>query len=333
VAAVRRLEAALRIFRDTGDARGVADTLQVLGSVAREHGRYARSMELHAEGLALAEVIGDRWAAARAHGYLGFASWLQCDFARASAECGTALVMFRELGDVEGIAWSLISLAAAARYQADRERAATLLAESLSSSERIGFHEGVAWSLEQLGLLATEDGDPAAGPLLVRSLAVHRELHDRWRMSSVLADLAALSLARGAAAQAARLLAAAGAIRDAIGTVVPPCESEQQAQARAAAQAALGAGAFAAAWQQGVLASPDVLLAELQEQWPAEDVPDPGTTPVPGPAPATETPPAPGPAPPRKYPPARRQPPPRRRPRRCGSRRWARRPWTGAAPR
>ena len=272
VAAVRRLDAALRIFRDAGDARGVADTLQVLGGVAREHGRYARSMELHAEGLALAEAIGDQWSAARAHGYLGFASWLQCDFARASAECGTALAMFRELGDVEGIAWSLISLAAVARYQGHREQAAALLAESRSSSERIGFNEGVAWSLEQLGLLATEDGDPGAGPLLVRSLAVHRELHDRWRMSSVLEDLAALSLARGSPARAARLLAAAGAIRETIGTVIPPCEAEQHTRTLAAVQTALGADAFAAAWQEGLLASADALLAELQAEWPAGDV-------------------------------------------------------------
>ena len=164
VAAVRRLEAALRIFRDTGDDRGVADTLQVLGSVAREHGRYERSMELHAEGLALAEAIGDQWAVARAHGYLGFASWLQGDFGRAAEECAAALAMFRELGDVEGIAWSLISLATVARYQGDHARAATLLAESRSASEGIGFNEGVAWSLEQLGLLATGAGDPAAGP-------------------------------------------------------------------------------------------------------------------------------------------------------------------------
>ena len=272
VAAVRRLDAALRIFRDTGDARAVADTLQVLGGVAREHGRYARSMELHAEGLALAEAIGDQWSAARAHGYLGFASWLQCDFARASAECGTALAMFRELGDVEGIAWSLISLAAVARYQGHREQAAALLAESRSSSERIGFNEGVAWSLEQLGLLATEDGSPAAGPLLVRSLAVHRELHDRWRMSSVLEDLAALSLARGSPARAARLLAAAGAIRETIGTVIPPCEAEQHTRTLAAVQTALDADAFAAAWQEGLLASADALLAELHAAWPAGEV-------------------------------------------------------------
>ena len=180
--------------------------------------------------------------------------------------------MFRELGDVEGIAWSLISLAAVARYQGHREQAAALLAESRSSSERIGFNEGVAWSLEQLGLLATEDGDPTAGPLLVRSLAVHRELHDRWRMSSVLEDLAALSLARGNPARAARLLAAAGAIREAIGTVIPPCEAEQHTRTLAAAQAALGADAFAAAWQEGLLASADALLAELQAEWPAGDV-------------------------------------------------------------
>ena len=282
VAAVRRLDVALRIFRDAGDARGVADTLQVLGGVAREHGRYARSMELHAEGLALAEAIGDRWSAARAHGYLGFASWLQCDLTRGSAECSTALAMFRELGDVEGIAWSLISLAAIARYQGHREQAAALLAESRESSERIGFNEGVAWSLEQLGLLATGDGDPAAGPLLVRSLAVHRELHDRWRMSSVLEDLAALSLAQGNPARAARLLAAAGAIREGIGTVIPPCEAEQHTRTLSAAQAALGADAFAAAWQAGLLASADALLAELQAEWPAEGTPGGGTAAQPG---------------------------------------------------
>ena len=46
--AVRRLEAALRLYRELDDPRGIASSLQVLGSVAREQGRYARSMELHA---------------------------------------------------------------------------------------------------------------------------------------------------------------------------------------------------------------------------------------------------------------------------------------------
>ena len=115
--AVRRLEAALRLYRELDDARGIASGLQVLGSVAREQGRYARAVELHTESLAVAEAAGDRWAVASAHGYLAFTSWLQRDFGHAHAEAVTALAMFRELGDAEGAAWSLISLGTVARYQ------------------------------------------------------------------------------------------------------------------------------------------------------------------------------------------------------------------------
>jgi len=143
--AVRRLEAALRLYRELDAPRGIASALQVLGSVAREQGRYARAVELHAESLAVAEAAGDRWAVASAHSYLAFVSWLQRDFARASREARTALAMFRELGDVEGAAWSLISLGTVARYSGEAERAAALLAESRALSEGIGFREGIAW--------------------------------------------------------------------------------------------------------------------------------------------------------------------------------------------
>src|SRR5580692_4741856 len=88
--AVRRLEAALRLYRELDDPRGIASALQVLGSVAREQGRYARAVELHAESLAVAEAAGDRWAVASAHSYLAFVSWLQRDFDRATAEASTA---------------------------------------------------------------------------------------------------------------------------------------------------------------------------------------------------------------------------------------------------
>jgi hypothetical protein len=112
----------LRLYRELDDAAGIASSLQVLGSVAREQGRYARSMELHRESLAIAEAAGDRWAVANAHDTLGFAAWLQGDFELATAECATALNISRELGYVEDIAWSLISLGAIARYQRAPER-------------------------------------------------------------------------------------------------------------------------------------------------------------------------------------------------------------------
>ncbi len=242
----------------------------------REQGRYARSIELHAESLAVAEAAGDRWGVASAHGYLAFASWLQRDFGRAQEEAGTALTMFRDLGDVEGTAWSLISLGTVARYQGDAERASALLAESLSLSEGIGFREGIAWSVEQLGLLAAVDGDPAAISLLRRSLELHTELRDRWRMSSVLEDLAAIALAKQNPAGAARLLGAAEAIRNMIGTVIAPCERLQHNQTTKTVQAALGDVWFDAAMQQGAAATidelgPDLPTAEALE--PAQATP------------------------------------------------------------
>ena len=266
--AVRRLEAALRLYRELGDPRGIASSLQVLGSVAREQGRYARAVELHAESLAIAEAAEDRWAVASAHGYLAFASWLQRDFGRAAEEAGTALAKFRELGDVEGAAWSLISLGTVARYQGDVERASVLLTESLALSEGIGFREGIAWSVEQLGLLAAVDGDPAAISLLRRSLELHSELRDRWRMSSVLEDLAAIAIAQGDAGQAARLLGAAEALRETIGTVIAPCERLQHNQTTKAVRAELGDEAFDAALRQGQLASMDELTVDLPSAEP-----------------------------------------------------------------
>ena len=191
--AVRRLDAALLLYRGLSDDTGIAACLQALGSVAREQGRYVRSARLHAEGLELARAAGDARAEASARSYLGFVSWLQSDLDLAVTECTEALSMFRALGDVEGTAWSLISLGVVARYRGDPDEAASLLRESLELSRSIGFREGIAWCEEQLGLVALEQGDlPDAEARLRSSYATHRDLRDRWRMASALEDLAVI---------------------------------------------------------------------------------------------------------------------------------------------
>jgi len=274
--AIRRLDAALLLFRELGDDTGTAACLQSLGSVAREQGRYARSAQLHAESLELARAAGDPWAEASAHSYLGFVSWLQQDLDRAVTECTQALTAFRGLGDVEGIAWSLISLGAAARYRADLPAAAALLGESLELSESIGFREGVAWCAEQLGLVALDRGDHGAAEARLRlSYATHRELRDRWRMASVLEGLAAVVTADAKdaprAERAACLLGLAQAIREAIGAVLAPCERPQHDRSVAAARSALGEVAWEAAWRRGSAASDlDDFEGKIRRQPPPE---------------------------------------------------------------
>ncbi len=75
---------------------------------------------------------------------LGFACWLQLDFERATEECAVALRMFRELGDVEGIAWSLLSLgtvntAPASYWASAASRSPSLTARDTSSTRRPPF--------------------------------------------------------------------------------------------------------------------------------------------------------------------------------------------------
>ncbi|HEX6519317.1 MAG TPA: BTAD domain-containing putative transcriptional regulator [Streptosporangiaceae bacterium] len=261
--AVRRGEAALRLYRELDDSKGISSGLQLLGSVAREQGRYARAAQLYAESLADAEAAGDRRAAASVHGSLAFVSWLQGDFDQALRSATTSEEMFRLLGDAEGRASALIHLGVIARFKPDNERAVALLSEARSLADGIGFREGVAWIEEQLGLIALQRGDPEAVILLRRSLDTHTELRDRWRMSSLLEDLAAFALTQQNAGRAARLLGAAEAIRNTIGSVIPPAERPQHTATETGARAALGTDRFESERQRGLLATTEDLRADL----------------------------------------------------------------------
>ena len=290
--AVRRLDAALLLYRSLGDKSGVASCLRALAAVSREQGRYARSAQLYAEALELAKACGDERAEAGARSSLGFVRWLQGDFALAMTDCTAALSMSRALDDVEGTASSLINLGVTARYQGDSATAESLLRESLAVSESIGYREGIAWCQEQLGLIALAQATlrsfKQAAQLLRSSFETHRELRDRWRMSSVLDDLAAVAMAvtpgsAAAARRAAALLGAAQALRETIGTVIAPCERPQHDEVEHKARAVLGVDGFEEAWRRGLTADPATYAAEsaLQESPALPTSPTPPTPPTP----------------------------------------------------
>jgi DNA-binding SARP family transcriptional activator len=117
--------------------------------------------------------------------------------------------------------------------------------------------------------------------MLHEALEIHRDLGDRWRMTSVLDDLAAAALAAQPPghAQAARLLGAAQHIREAIGTAIAPCERADHADTETAARAALGEAAFAGLALAGAADPLDAVLADSGTRAPAA-VP-PGAAPPP----------------------------------------------------
>ena len=108
----------------------------------------------------------------------------------------------------------------AARARAPRARPCRVLA-------RLGFQEGIAWSLHELAIADAPQRRPVGEyALMLRdALLVHRQLGDRWRVASVLEEIAGALLVRHDPELAAEMLAAADALREQLGTPIPPAEA------------------------------------------------------------------------------------------------------------
>jgi predicted ATPase/DNA-binding CsgD family transcriptional regulator len=238
---------------EESDRRAEAIARQRLGSIAREQSRYDDARELHRASWGIWEELGETQGVASSQNYLGFVAWLAGDFAGAEPLCGEALTEFRAAGNERDVAVTLVSLGAAALYRGEYDLAAERLSEALAISRRLGFQEGVAWSLNELAILGhrrrRSSGEP---PVMLRdALLVHQRLGDRWRMASVLEEIAGSVLARRDASLAVRLMARAQVLRDRIGTPVPPAEVPDREAALARLHRQLTPAAFDSAWAEG----------------------------------------------------------------------------------
>ncbi len=103
-----------------------------------------------------------------------------------------------------------------------------------------------------LGFTCYEQGDlTRADALLREGLAGHQAVGDRAFIVYSLMDLAAVRAAQGQAAQAARLLGAMAALRDALAAPLSPISERTHARIEAATRDRLGEAEFTAAWNEG----------------------------------------------------------------------------------
>lgn len=115
-----------------------------------------------------------------------------------------------------------------------------------------GTKGGIAWSLYHLGSVARHQGDyEKAAVLLEESLAVFRDLGQKSAVADLIDRLGGIAAAQGVPTQAARLLGAADALRQAISSRLTSSVRADYERDVAAVRAALGNEAFAAAWADG----------------------------------------------------------------------------------
>jgi predicted ATPase/transcriptional regulator with XRE-family HTH domain len=256
-------EESLARCRELGDRGGMALSLRRLAVIASTRSNLRVASSRTEEALALFRELGDMQGIAWSLSNLALAVSQQGEYTRAIALHEEALALFREVGDLEGIAQSHIGLTETLFFsQGDPARVHARIEEGLSLCREIGFKEGVAWSLGLAGQLTLNQGDAAsARSLIEESLVLFREMGSRWGIAFSLEGLADVAGVQGDPAWAARLWGTAEALREARGTPLQPAYSTDYEQSVATARTRLGEKAFAKAWAEGRMMTPEQVLA------------------------------------------------------------------------
>jgi predicted ATPase/class 3 adenylate cyclase/DNA-binding CsgD family transcriptional regulator len=155
-------EEALTFFNAVRDKGGIAWSLSALANVAIAQGEYTRARELSEESLALYRESGDKASIADALHHLARVVFCQGEYATVRSLVEESLAILREVDDKEGIGKSLCLLGQLVLHQRDAATARLLIEESLTVCREAGYRRGTAESLFFLANIAAFQGDYAA---------------------------------------------------------------------------------------------------------------------------------------------------------------------------
>jgi predicted ATPase/DNA-binding winged helix-turn-helix (wHTH) protein len=251
-AAEHFLQQSLYLYQELDDDWGTAASLNALGVSARDRGDYAAAQEYFERTLACWRALSDPLATARTLHNLANAVRVRGDYPAAQAALREAASIFEELSDRSGVAWSLNQQGDIAREQQDLPVARTLYQDALSVFREAGDRWGSARSLADLGYVCCDQEDYAAAHAAYReALKVFVELGHRRGLARTLEGCACLAVARGGAARALKLAAAAAHLRRIVGATLPQAEQTKLNQTLLAAWESLSDAEGSAAWSEG----------------------------------------------------------------------------------
>ena len=263
--AVERLDAL-----GCGDTEALARALNGLAVLTRRQGDMAEAGDLQRRSLAVWRAVGDSRGIASSLNNLGTLATLVGDYAQAEPLLRESLALWRELGQPVAVAQTLNNLGFLAQEREDYQTTHALCEESLALFRAAGDKRGVTLSLSVLAMAAAETGEYArVRSFYAEVFGTACEIHDDQTIVGGLAVLGQVAVAQHAPARAARLLGAAQALRDTVGSYQ---DTRAQAKANRAvedARRALPLPVFTAAWAEG-----QAMTAEQAVAYALEEPPD-----------------------------------------------------------
>ncbi len=203
---VARCDESVRLFRELGDTRGIAEARYLLGTVAWARSDFAPAHAQLEEALRLFQQLDDTWGRANTLIRLGRVYLDQGDCDQAVRWCEQGLELFRGLGDQQRTAYALGFLSRALFVaQADLRRAQALAEASQSMLTQLGNRQMSTHVGCFLAEMLVAQGEVAQARILAEeSVAVHRELADKAATAQTLFCLARIMMAQGDLAAAER---------------------------------------------------------------------------------------------------------------------------------
>lgn len=253
----------LALYTQMSDLLGVAQMHKNLAQIAKDQGDFPRATALHTQALAIYRQLGHRRGIAQVLINLSIVAYWQGAYAHAGRLAEEGLAIHRELDDRLGIAYALDMVGMIAYKLGDFDQARRDLAEGLSLFRALNEQIGTAMILHEMGLVAqAQDQHDEAMQLQQQGLAIAWSIGDQRRVAFCLEGLAN---AHGATQPllAARLFAAASALRDSLGTPVPPAERAAYDAGIVAARAYSDSVLWDRAWTEGRESPLEQVVGEL----------------------------------------------------------------------
>ncbi len=259
-------ERALALRRDSDDRIGLANTLNNYGLMLKAAGEFDHGRDLLGESLALRRTFGHPRATGLALLNLGDLELQQRRLAPARERFDEALAMAEETGDYRLAGYALMNLGEVALGEDAPERALSIAEQGLALVRHVGEPHAISQALEIAARTARALGRTGdAASFLAEALTVNHQRGDQPMVATNLEDLAILLLERPPnghpPADAIRLLGAAAAIRDQVGS--SPTDAIRQLIATL--RAAHPGPAFLVPWGDGHALVPDGVLGEVEQ--------------------------------------------------------------------
>jgi predicted ATPase/class 3 adenylate cyclase len=250
-----------------------ANALVCAGWLAFFQVDYETARSVLAESLIIRRELNDPWGTALSLAFLANVTLNQGDYRAARSQCEEALGLWRETGIGSGeMAYSLTTLGEIAYAQGELDASRALLEESRPHWGDDRWGTGLC--LHRLGVVRQAQGDTETPCALFReSLALFQAVGEKRGIAGCLEGIAGAAMASCCTAgredslrDAARLFGAAAALRDTVGTPLPPYDRAAYNDHLAALRAGLGEEGFAAAWAEGWATSlEDAIRFALEE--------------------------------------------------------------------